>query len=102
MQCIIAQGCKSVSLHVCDMHEANESVRQVILSLIESLVSQSQAIEELKLWNLGCPAEEGEQLLDTIAAHGYTDLKHLDLRQNPAWWTEQVDSPCFTLLKSIL
>ena len=41
------------SLCIGDMQNVNRDVRDVITSLITAMIAQSEAIVEIRLWNLG-------------------------------------------------
>ena len=94
------------SLCIGDMQNVNRDVRDVITSLITALIAQSEAIVEIRLWNLGMAQDEGESILEAIHSQNFTSIQCLDLSQNPEWWTVSEDneqeSTCLQILKAIV
>jgi len=71
------------------MHFVSQQAREAIIAAIPLLISRSQNLVELKLWNLGITTDEARPILDEILSQDITSLQALNLRQNPEIWTEE-------------
>lgn len=61
--------------------------RKAVFDLILQVAKRGlKHLKELKLYNLGMAAEEGQELLAQLLTLNVDTLKVLDLHQNPTWW----------------
>ena len=83
-----ARGAQSVrTLSIGDMRRTRPETRRSLALLTSIIVQGSATPTQIRLWNLGFEADDGQFILERLLDKGFGGFEELSLHMNDEFWT---------------